>query len=40
MTVFDRAEDGLMVELVDVGLFGPIARCPGTDTLFQRGVQT
>ena len=40
VTVFDRAEDGLMVELVNVGLFGPIARCPGTETLFQRRVQT
>jgi hypothetical protein len=40
VTVFDRAEDGLMVDLVDVGLFGPIFPCPGTETLFQRGVQT
>ena len=36
--VFDMAENGLMVELVGVGMFGPIFPCPGTATLFQRGV--
>ena len=37
--VFDLAEDGVIVSLVGLRVFGPILPCPGTDGLLRRGVQ-
>jgi hypothetical protein len=37
--VFDNSPQGLTVELVGLGEYGPLFLCPGTDILFQRGVQ-
>jgi hypothetical protein len=37
--VSDNGPEGIVVELVGVGEFGPIFPCPGTDVLFERGVQ-
>jgi hypothetical protein len=37
--IFDNGPEGIVVELIGVGEFGPIFPCPGTDVLFERGVQ-
>lgn len=38
--VIDNAPNGITVELIGLGEYGPLFPCPGTEGLFRRGVQT
>ena len=37
--VIDNAPNGITVELIGLGEYGPLFPCPGTEGLFRRGVQ-
>ena len=37
--VIDNAPNGLTVELIGLGEYGPLFPCPGTEGLLRRGVQ-
>jgi hypothetical protein len=37
--VIDNAPNGITVELIGLGEYGPLFECPGTEGLLRRGVQ-